>query len=235
MPKKSMRTATALLNEQGDAPDPSGAISRRAVKTLPRNFYAGSPERVAREIIGKVLVSTAGARTLAGRIVEAEAYHGADDPAAHAFAGKTLRNAVLFGPPGFAYVYFIYGMHFCLNVSCETDGTGGGVLFRALEPLDDFGGRPGAIAEMRRLRGLPDNAPLRLIAAGPGRLCQVFGITRANTNGLDFTDSASPLQIVDDGFHAKKIVATPRIGISKAAERPLRFYLAGSPFISGRR
>ena len=82
---------------------------------------------------------------------------------------------------------------------------------------------------------LPDNAPLRLIAAGPGRLCQAFGITRANTNGLDFTDPASPLQIVDDGFHAKEIVATPRIGISKAAERPLRFYLAGSPFISGKR
>src|SRR3954463_210022 len=84
----------------------------QAFEPLPRSFYEGSPERVARKIIGKVLVSTAGARILAGRIVEAEAYHGADDPAAHAFAGKTLRNAVLFGPPGFAYVYFIYGMHF---------------------------------------------------------------------------------------------------------------------------
>jgi DNA-3-methyladenine glycosylase len=190
---------------------------------------------VAREVIGKVLVSTAGARILAGRIVEAEAYHGADDPAAHAFAGKTLRNAVLFGPPGFAYVYFIYGMHFCLNVSCEIDGTGGGVLFRALEPLDAYGGKPGAIAEMRHLRSLSDDAPLRLIASGPGRLCQAFGITRSNTNGLDFTDPASPLQIVDDGFHAKKIVATPRIGISKAAEMPLRFYLDGSTFVSGKR
>ena len=214
---------------------PFGAVSGHAAKPLPRSFYVGSPERVARKIIGKVLVSTAGSRALAGRIVEAEAYHGADDPAAHAFAGKTLRNAVLFGPPGFAYVYFIYGMHFCLNVSCETDGTGGGVLFRALEPLDAFGDRPGAIAEMRRLRGLADDARLRLIASGPGRLCQAFGITRANTNGLDFTDPDSPLRIVDDGFQAKEIVATPRIGISKAAERPLRFYLAGSAFVSGKR
>jgi DNA-3-methyladenine glycosylase len=213
----------------------ASATSGDAARPLPRSFYEGSPERVAREVIGKVLVSTAGARTLAGRIVEAEAYHGADDPAAHAFAGKTARNAVLFGPPGFAYVYFIYGMHFCLNVSCETDGTGGGVLFRAAEPLDAFGGQAGAIAEMRRLRGLPGNAPLRLIAAGPGRLCEAFGITRANTNGLDYTDPASPLQIVDDGFKSKEIVATPRIGVSKAAERPLRFYLANSLFVSGKR
>lgn len=210
----------------------SGSV---AATLLPRSFYEGSPARVAREVIGKVLVSTAGARILAGRIVEAEAYHGADDPAAHAFAGKTPRNAVLFGPPGFAYVYFIYGMHFCLNVSCETDGTGGGVLFRALEPLDAFGDQTGAVAEMRRLRGLPDDAPLRLVASGPGRLCQAFGITRTNTNGLDFTDPSSPLRIVDDGFRAKEIVATPRIGVSKAAERPLRFYLAGSTFVSGKR
>src|SRR5271165_2230851 len=104
-------------------------------RLLPRSFYTGSPERVARQILSKVLLSRTAGVTLAGRIVEVEAYHGADDPAAHAFAGKTARNAVLFGPPGFAYVYFIYGMYFCLNVSCETDGTGGGVLFRAVDPV----------------------------------------------------------------------------------------------------
>jgi DNA-3-methyladenine glycosylase len=215
-----------------DAPKPSSA---RNGTLLPRSFYEGSPERVAREVLGKVLVSTAGRRTLAGRIVEAEAYHGADDPAAHAFAGKTARNAVLFGPPGFAYVYFIYGMYFCLNVSCETDGTGGGVLFRAVEPLDSYGGRPGGLEQMRKLRGLPANSPDTLIASGPGRLCQAYGITRENSNGLDYTDPASPLRIEDDGYRVGKILATPRIGVSKAAERPLRFYLADSLFVSGKR
>ncbi len=202
---------------------------------LRRSFYEGSPERVAREVLGKVLVSTAGRHPLAGRIVEAEAYHGADDPAAHAFAGKTTRNAVLFGPPGFAYVYFIYGMYFCLNVSCEIDGTGGGVLFRAVEPLDSYEGKSGGIAAMRKLRGLSANSPDRLIASGPGRLCQSYGITRENTNGLDYTDPESPLRIEDDGYRIGKILASPRIGVSKAAERPLRFYLADSVFVSGKR
>lgn len=215
----------------GGGPEPSTA----RVAILPRSFYEGSPERVAREALGKVLVSTCGARPLAGRIVEAEAYHGADDPAAHAFAGKTARNAVLFGPPGFAYVYFIYGMHFCLNVSCETDGTGGGVLFRAVEPLDCYDGKAGGIEEMRRLRGLAATSPVTLIASGPGRLCQAYGITRTNTNGLDYTDPASPLRIEDDGYKVGRVLATPRIGVSKAAERPLRFHIAGNQFVSGKR
>jgi DNA-3-methyladenine glycosylase len=202
---------------------------------LPRSFYEGSPERVARAVLGKVLVSTSGARPLAGRIVEAEAYHGADDPAAHAFAGKTARNAVLFGPPGFAYVYFIYGMYFCLNVSCETDGTGGGVLFRAVEPLDAYGHSSGGIAEMRKLRGLAATSPDTLIASGPGRLCQAYGITRTNTNGLDYTAPTSPLRIEDDGYEVGKILATPRIGVSKAADLPLRFHIAGNQFVSGKR
>jgi DNA-3-methyladenine glycosylase len=202
---------------------------------LPRSFYEGSPERVARAVLGKVLVSTSGLRPLAGRIVEAEAYHGADDPAAHAFAGKTARNAVLFGPPGFAYVYFIYGMYFCLNVSCETDGTGGGVLFRAVEPLDAYGRSSGGIAEMRKLRGLAATSPDTLIASGPGRLCQAYGITRTNTNGLDYTAPTSPLRIEDDGYEVGKILATPRIGVSKAADLPLRFHIAGNQFVSGKR
>ena len=142
---------------------------------------------------------------------------------------------MLFGPPGFAYVYFIYGMYFCLNVSCETDGTGGGVLFRAVEPLDAYGGQSGGIAAMRKLRGLAASSPDTLIASGPGRLCQAYGINRENTNGLDYTDPTSPLRIEDDGYRVGKIIASPRIGVSKAAERPLRFYLADSVFVSGKR
>src|SRR5579872_2418171 len=119
---------------------------------LPREFYLRPPDVVARALLGKRLVrrykpESGRLERLAGRIVEVEAYFGQDDPAAHAFAGKTARNHVLFGPPGFAYVYFIYGMYFCLNFSCEPEGQAGGVLLRALEPLEGLG-------TMARLRGL---------------------------------------------------------------------------------
>jgi DNA-3-methyladenine glycosylase len=236
LPSRSIRAPEHDGRRKMKADFSSAARSANSpARLLSRSFYEGSPERVARKILGKVLVSTFGARLLAGRIVEVEAYHGADDPAAHAFAGKTLRNAVLFGPPGYAYVYFIYGMYYCLNVSCETDGTGGGVLFRAVDPLDSYGSQPGGIEEMRKLRGLGVASPATLISSGPGRLCQAFGITRATHNGLDYTDPRSPLRIEDDGYRVGDIVATPRIGVSKAAERHLRFYLADSLFVSGKR
>jgi len=163
---------------------------------------------------------------LTGRIVEVEAYFGLDDPAAHAFAGKTERNAVLFGPPGFAYVYFIYGMHFCLNFSCEPEGHGAGVLLRALEPVE-------GIATMARLRGLEPNANPKLLTSGPGRLCEALGIVRETHNGIDVTSSRSGLHVEDDGFTPNKIAASPRIGIRKAADRPLRFTIAGNRFVSG--
>lgn len=202
----------------------------KRTRTLPRSFYRDSPEQVAPRLLGKVLLLRTKDRhgcpiALAGRITEVEAYHGLDDPAAHAFIGCTERNAVLFGPPGFAYVYFIYGMHYCLNVSCEPEGHGSGILFRAVEPLE---GRE----EMARRRKLPLSAAPRLLASGPGRLCQAFGITRQAYNGIDLTRAASPLRIVDDGFVAGEILATPRIGVSKAAERPLRFVLAGNSCVS---
>src|SRR5271166_5324953 len=114
---------------------------------LPRAFFARNPRRVARELLGKVLVRNRGKLRLAARIVEVEAYLGENDPAAHSAAGKTARNAVLFGPPGYAYVYFIYGNHYCLNVSCEPEGKAGGVLFRALEPLS-------GIQQMAEARGI---------------------------------------------------------------------------------
>jgi DNA-3-methyladenine glycosylase len=173
---------------------------------IPRVFYSDPPDLVAQKLLGKLLVR--GAKV--GRIVEVEAYFGESDPASHSFPGKTARNAVLFGPPGHAYVYFIYGMHYCLNVSCEPEGQAGGVLFRALEPISG----------------------LKLSTSGPGRLCKAFGITRARDNDVDFTSPKSDLQIQDDGYSANDILITPRIGITKEASRPARYLIAGNPYVS---
>src|SRR6185312_3163793 len=137
------------------------------LRPLPRAFFARDPRRVARQLLGKVLVRREQHGVLTARIVEVEAYLGERDPAAHASAGKTLRNAVLFGPPGHAYIYFIYGNHYCLNVSCMPEGKAGSVLFRALEPL-------AGIEKMQKVRGLEGAAVsarvLRLLTSGPGRL-----------------------------------------------------------------
>ena len=193
---------------------------------LDRELLETRPDRAARRVLGKLLVRRIDEALLIGRIVEVEAYFGENDPAAHAAAGRTARNAVLFGPAGHAYVYFIYGMHSCLNISCERDGQAGSLLVRALEPV-------AGLEQMAVLRGLGPHAPARLLTAGPGRLCQAFGITRATHNGVDLLDGESDLQLRDDGYAAKKILTTTRIGISKAADRPLRFLLAGNPCVSG--
>jgi DNA-3-methyladenine glycosylase len=199
---------------------PLVARTRAEGAIVPRGFYLDPPDLVAQKLLGKLLVRG----EMVGRIVELEAYFGEADAASHAFPGKTARNAVLFGPPGHAYVYFIYGKYFCLNVSCEREGRAGGVLFRALEPL-------GGLEAMARNRGLTRVAAL---TSGPGRLCQAFGITRERDNGADFTSLKSDLQIRDDGFRGSDVLVTPRIGISKDAERPARFLLAGNPFVSKR-
>ena len=206
-------------------------VSRAQLRSpLPREFYDRDPRRVSRELLGKVLVRREGRRVRTARIVEVEAYLGVDDPAAHSFAGRTSRNAVLFGPPGYAYVYFIYGNHYCLNVSCLPDGVAGGVLFRALEPLT-------GIDEMARARGVGINSTrdLRKLTSGPGRLAEAFGITRERDNGKDLTSARSDLFIADDGYRVRRILTTPRIGITKAAERPLRYVIAGNEFVSGPR
>lgn len=208
----------------------SNSRTLRAIRPLPRAFFARNPRRVARELLGKVLVRDDGKLRLAARIVEVEAYLGENDPASHSAAGNTARTAVLFGPPGYAYVYFIYGNHYCLNVSCEPEGKAGGVLFRGLEPL-------AGIEEMARARDIELHGPRDLprLTSGPGRLAEAFGITRARDNGSDLTSPKSGLWIGDDGFHAGKIEITPRIGISKAADRRLRYILARNPFVSGRK
>lgn len=200
----------------------------RVLPPLKRAFYDRDPRKVARDLLGKLLIRRAGRKRLIGRIVEVEAYLDGD-PAAHSFAGRTDRNSILWGPPGLSYVYFIYGNHFLFNVSCMPDGLAGGVLFRALEPLEGLAemalGRDGSLEEVR---------DLRILTSGPGRLAEAFGITRERDNGKDLTSPKSDLWISDDGFQPEKIALTPRIGITKAAERPLRFIVAGNRFVSGK-
>ena len=188
---------------------------RTPPSTLPRSFYLDSPDVVARNLLGKLITRTLDGERLTGRITEIEAYLGLSDPASHSFIGKTARNAVLFGPPGFSYVYFIYGMHYCLNFSCEPEGEPGGVLIRALQPV-------AGLETMARLRGLPTSAKPNLLCSGPGRLCQAMAITLAENN-IDVTRPKSPLRVLDDGFRPSTITTTPRIGISKAVDMPLRF------------
>jgi DNA-3-methyladenine glycosylase len=200
------------------------------VTWLKAEFFNRDPRRVARALLGKLLVRKTPRGILAGRIVETEAYLGKGDAAAHAAAGRTARNAVLFGPPGHAYVYFIYGNHYCLNVSCLPDGVPGGVLFRALEPV-------AGIEQMAEARGIEvaKEMDLKKISSGPGRMAEALEITRKRDNGKSLISKRSDLRIVDDGYRVRRVTVTPRIGIVKSAEQPLRYFIAGNPFVSGRR
>jgi DNA-3-methyladenine glycosylase len=184
-----------------------------ASQKLTADFFARSVHTVAPDLIGATLLF-AGA---GGRIVEVEAYDQ-EDPAAHSFGGRTERNAAMFGPPGRAYVYRSYGIHWCLNFVCEREGVASAVLIRALEP--SFG-----LAAMRRRRGLDDE---RLLCAGPGRLCQALGITREHDGAwLD----RPPFQLQARGGPVEIVVGS-RIGITKAVDKPWRYGLAGSRFLS---
>jgi DNA-3-methyladenine glycosylase len=200
---------------------------------LRRAFFDRDPRIVSRQLLGKLIVRREGRKMLAGRIVEVEAYLGADDAAAHAAAGRTARNEVLFGSPGHAYVYFIYGVHFCLNISCLPQGAAGCVLIRALEPVEGTQ----AMAEARRLQGKDFNSArnLRAIASGPGKLCEALQITRMRDNGKDMLSPSSDLVVVDDGYRARKVSITPRVGITKAVAMPLRYLIEGNVFVSGKR
>jgi DNA-3-methyladenine glycosylase len=206
------------------------------VTLLSAEFFNRDPRRVARALLGKLLLRRTPRGIIAGRIVETEAYLGKGDAAAHAAAGKTARNSVLFGPPGRAYVYFIYGNHYCMNVSCLPDGIPGGVLFRALEPV-------AGIEHMAEARGI-DLAKesdrkkvsfLKKLTSGPGRLSEALEITRARDNGKSLVSPRSDLRIVDDGYRVRRATITPRIGIVKSAAQPLRYLVAENPFVSGRR
>jgi DNA-3-methyladenine glycosylase len=197
---------------------------------MDRRLLLEPPEAVAPMLLGKLLARRTETGWLAGRIVEVEAYLGphitaTPDPAAHSFRGITDRNRVMFGPAGHAYVYFIYGMYYCVNVTCEPEGQAGCILIRALEPVL---GRE----TMADNRGLMPTASDASLTAGPGKLCGAMDITRSEHNGLDLLDAASLLQLRDDGFVAGAIAVTPRIGIRHAADLPLRFALAGNACVS---
>jgi DNA-3-methyladenine glycosylase len=188
-------------------------------RILPRNFYERSTVTVARELLGQVLVHG----PTAGMIVETEAYLGGDDLAAHSARGITERTRVIFGPPGHAYVYFIYGMYECLNLIAEPAGQPGGVLIRALEPV-------AGIEVMRQRR--PAARKLEDLASGPGKLTLAMGITRAQ-NGADVTRGVLVVREQRDGRRIE-IAVTPRIGIRECADWPLRFLIRGNGFVSGR-
>jgi DNA-3-methyladenine glycosylase len=180
---------------------------------LTRDFFARSAHEVAPDVIGATLLVDG----VGGRIVEVEVYDP-DDPASHAFGGRTARNAAMFGPPGHAYVYRSYGIHWCLNLVCAAEGRAEAVLVRALEPvrgLDVMRARRGVVAE-------------RALCSGPGKLCQALAVTGAH-DGLAL--DAPPFALLERDAPAP-IVTGPRIGISRAAELPWRYGLAGSPFLS---
>jgi DNA-3-methyladenine glycosylase len=186
---------------------------------LPRSFYARSTVEVARALLGKVLVHG----PTSGIIVETEAYLGGDDLASHSARGLTERTRVIFGPPGHAYVYLIYGMYQCFNLVAEASGRPGAVLIRALQPVS-------GVQLMRARR--PAARHLEQLANGPGKLTLALGITRAH-NGVDVTRGSLVVRQAS-GAEATQIVVTPRIGITRSAELPLRFLLAGSGFVSAR-
>jgi DNA-3-methyladenine glycosylase len=183
------------------------------MSALGRDFFARSVHAVAPDLIGVVLLVDG----VGGPIVEVEAYDH-EDPASHGFSGETARNRSMFGPPGHAYVYRSYGVHWCLNLVCEEEGTAAAVLLRGLEPAH-------GVEEMRLRRGL--DAPT-LLASGPGRLCQALAVTREH-DGLAL--DRRPFELLARQFEPE-IVSGPRIGITRAADLPWRYGLAGSPFVS---
>jgi DNA-3-methyladenine glycosylase len=189
---------------------------------LPQAFYAQDTVTVARALLGCLLVHDSADGLTSGRIVETEAYLMGDE-AAHSFRGPTARNAVMFGPAGYAYVYFIYGVHYCVNAVTQAEGVAEAVLIRALEPVDGL-----AIMAARRRTDTP-----RQLCSGPGKLSQALAIGAAQ-NGLPLFDGPLRIEAAQTPVHADDIVTTTRIGITRAAELPLRFYLRDNSHISKR-
>ena len=188
-------------------------------KKLSRKFFAQPTLQVARNLLGKYLVFRQNGTKLSGKIVETEAYIGKDDPASHAFGRVTSRNQIMYGPPGYAYIYFIYGNHYCLNFVTEKEGFPAAVLIRALEPSD-------GIEKMSKNR---NSATAENLTNGPGKLCQAFGIDK-NFNGCDITSNS--LFVEDRNEEIYRIESSNRIGINQGNDKKWRFYVAQNSFVS---
>jgi DNA-3-methyladenine glycosylase len=201
-----------------------------AAGLVPREFFGRPAVEVAPDLLGCVLEHQTADGLVAVALTEVEAYAGEADPASHAYRGRTRRNAVMYGPPGHAYVYFTYGMHFCVNVVCLPEGTASAVLLRAGRVVAGEG-----LAQHRR----PGDVPARDLARGPARLCQALGIDRA-LNGADLCDPASPLRLrksavarsAEETLTHTGIHTGPRVGVREGADVPLRFWLDGEPTVS---
>lgn len=202
----------------------AAADSIKKAALLPSSFYCRHTLTVARELLGKIVVVRDAEGLTAGRIVETEAYR-ADDPASHSAKGKTPRASILFGKPGVAYVYFIYGTYEMLNFVTEPQGQAGAVLIRALEPV-----RGEERMQIRRARARGAK-PLRSfeLASGPGKLCRALGISRSH-NGVSLR--GPELAVVDDGFEVRSVSVSPRVGIRLATQKPWRFFVTGNPCVS---
>ena len=198
-------------------------MADRPLRPLARRWYARASPVVARDLLGRLLVRRDPQGLLVGRIVECEAYQQ-DDPASHSYRGPTARTAVMFGPAGHLYVYFTYGMHFCMNVVTGRPGEGSAVLLRAVEPLEG----------LELMRSRRPGAPDRLLCAGPARLTQAYRIGRGD-NGLDLAAGGPLFVAAGTPLPEDRVAVDLRVGITRAVELPWRFSEAGSPFVSVRR
>jgi DNA-3-methyladenine glycosylase len=192
-----------------------------ATARLPRSFYSRPTLEVAESLLGRTLYRETEEGLVAGRLVEVEAYCGTEDPASHAYRRLTPRNAIMFGPAGYLYVYFTYGMHHCANIVTFEEGTAGAVLLRAVEPVE-------GLDLMAARRGLSD---LRLLAKGPGRLCQAYGLTRQN-NGSDLV--TGDLWVGEQRVQRGPVLTSMRVGVKPELDKPWRFF-EDSPFTSHRK
>lgn len=194
---------------------------RKRRKKLGRSFFAQPTLKVAKNLLGKYLVYKKGGLLLSGKIVETEAYVGLLDPASHAYGGPSPRSEIMFGKPGYAYIYFVYGKNYCLNFVTEREGFPAAVLIRALEPRE-------GIEAMKRNRG---NVNFQNLTDGPGKLCQAFGIDK-KLNGINL--GGNILFVEEREKVNKKIESSERIGINSGKEKKWRFYITESQFISKR-
>jgi len=199
-----------------------------AGEPLSRDFFARDPETVARDLIGRVLVAAApdGGEPILLRLTETEAYHGQQDPASHAFRGPTPRTAVMFGPPGFLYTYFVYGMHWCANIVTGVDGEASAVLMRAAAAV-------GNVDALRLRRRSPSGSVPRDVdlARGPARLAGCLALGRADS-GADLLGSDAPFSVHAGDGMPRPVAAGPRVGVAAGAETPWRFFEVGEPSVT---